>query len=102
MWSRWGRRLGAPEVALTGAYRTEEQWLAAEIVQDIAEMALHAKKLPTSDLGFTIDSLPAGTAPRGVRVSFKLGSAGPLNHDVKWQRHIWSPLDYEELAHSVL
>src|SRR5437870_6709891 len=92
-WSRWGQ-LGAPQAALEGRYRREEQWIAAEVVQDIAEMTLFADApRPGDSLDFSIDSAPAGGPAAGVRVSFTLGDKGRVDRTVEWRHHIWSPED---------
>jgi len=76
VWSRWGR-LGAAEAPLQGRFATEEQWIVAEIAQDVAEMAFYAsaKRPPGGALAF---SIRGRSAPRGgsTRPSCRRSTSG--------------------------
>jgi hypothetical protein len=103
LWSRWGR-LGAAEAKLEGRFQTEEQWLVAEVVQDLAEMALYASggSQAGDAADFAIENLSAGGSPAGYRVSFSLGTKGRYDDTVQVQPHIWSPDAYEGMARGLL
>jgi hypothetical protein len=103
-WLRWGQ-LGAPQAKLEGAYRSEEQWIAGEIVRDIVEMTAFAAapgRPPSDSIDFSIEALPPGGATAGVRVAFSPAGRRRMEHAVEWRRHIWAPEDYQDLARAVL
>jgi hypothetical protein len=100
--SRW-EASGTPETALEGRYRSEEQWIAGEIVLDMLEM-IQWRTSPASksdDLKLVVEPLPAG-AVSGVRVSFTLPPRGASTSEIVWRNHIWSAEDYTEVARSAL
>ena len=100
--NRWGS-IGAPEATVAGRYSTEEQWIVAEIAQDIVEMASYAsdQRRKTGGFDFVIDG-PQGEPP-SAKVSFLLpGGTGRLSHEVVIRNHVWSSEDYEPLAIAVL
>src|SRR6266540_2659064 len=89
VWSRWGS-LAAPEAALEGRYRTEEQWIAAEIAQDILEMAQYAKDpRSSSEVGrFAVEPL----ARNALDASGEVRSAVAPSNDETTLAALTSPL----------
>ena len=99
-WSRWGQ-LGAAPATLESRYRTEEQWLAAEVSSDILEMALLAARRPPAEkLDVTVLTPAAGALP-GVQLSFRLDGKD-VTQPIQWQEQVWAPESYAPLARMIL
>jgi tetratricopeptide (TPR) repeat protein len=82
----------------------EEEWLVADVVEDLAEMLLYAKNRSLGKLDLTIAAAPetqAGAPPQ-YRLRLVVGPSQVVSSSLVIQEHVWSPAVYEDFARTLL
>jgi tetratricopeptide (TPR) repeat protein len=101
-WQTWQYMFGGDVAPLTSPWKTENEWLAGEILRDTAEMAAAAadrRAFGAHPPVVTIDVRPG--AEFGLRARFRFGDAR-VEQDVPIRRCIWCPDDYAPWVSAVL